>query len=227
MFKKVEALTNSTHQDLRFTKINSFEFARTMLQSPLGASELAMASRFYPILFPQKGTTPLALLSLNKESNHYVNTDGSWKVSYIPAHFRRYPFILANADKKKPDSFVVCIDREAPHFNAGLGDPMFTADGAPADFTQQTINFLQKFQEEMKITNTICQELEKHGVLENKSITMEKNGVKSTIGGFRCVDMKKLITLDDKTLAGWVRNGLMGIVHTHLQSLDNVKALAA
>jgi hypothetical protein len=227
MFKKVEALTRSAHQDLRFTKINSFEFAQTMLQSPLCASELAMASRFYPIVFPKEETTPLALLSLDRKGNHYVDKDGSWKAPYIPAHFRRYPFILANADKEKPDRFVVCIDREAPHFAADLGDPMFTADGTPADFTQHTIDFLQKFQEEMKVTQTVCQELEKHGVLANQSINIEKNGNKSTIGGFRCVDMKKVVALDDKTLAGWVKNGLMGIVYNHLQSLNNVKALAA
>ncbi|MDY0223562.1 MAG: SapC family protein [Desulfobacterium sp.] len=227
MFKKIEALTSSAHQDLRFTTINSFEFARNMQHSPLGVSELAMASRFYPILFPKKDTTPMALLSLDQNNNHYVNTDGSWKVPYIPAHFRRYPFILANADEEKPDRFVVCIDREAPHFAADLGDPMFTADGTPADFTQHTIDFLQKFQEEMGITKTICQELEQHGVLANKTINIEKKGKKSTIGGFRCVDMKKLVTLDDTTLAGWVKNGLMGIVYTHLQSLDNVKVLAA
>ncbi len=227
MFKKIEALSNDTHQDLRFAKTNSFDFATTVLNAPLSASEFSMAARHYPIVFPMEGTSPLALFALIQKTNLYINSDGSWKVPYVPAHIRRYPFILANTDKEdSKDKFVVCIDPEAPHFTAGQGDPMFTADGALADITQNAVNFLKNFQAELNATQAACQELEAHNVLVERKVAIEQNGQKSAIGGFRCVDMEKLNKLEDAVLAKWVRNGLMGLITTHLQSLANLKALA-
>jgi len=226
MFKKIEALSSETHQDLRFSQVNSFNFAANVLNAPLSASELSMAGRYYPIVFPDQGTSPVALFALNQKTNLYIDKNGSWKVPYIPAHIRRYPFILANADKENPDKFVVCIDRKSPHFDDNQGDPMFTADGTPAEITEKAIGFLQKFQEEMKATQTVCRELEEQNVLVKRNFSIEKNGQTTSIGGFRCVDMEKLNKLDDKVLAKWVRNGLIGLINTHLQSLGNLKLLA-
>jgi hypothetical protein len=227
MFKKIEPLSKTTHQDLRFTPTNTYDFASAVLNVPISMSEFTMASQSYPIIFPMEGSAPLLLLSLDQKNNSYVDQNGAWKSSYVPAHIRRYPFVLANSpNEENEDNFVVCIDREAPHFNAGQGDPLFTADGSPSDVTQNAINFLQKFQEEMKFTQTTFKDLEKHDLLTEKRINVEKDGQKTAFGGFRCVDTEKLNALDDTTLANWVRNGFMGLINTHLQSLANLKTLA-
>ena len=226
MFKKIEALSSAAHQDLRFSKTNSFDFASTVSNAPLTASEFTMAARYYPIVFPDKGTTPIILLALNQNKNNYVDEKGSWKVPYIPAYIRKYPFTLANSDKENKEKFVVCIDRDAPHFRSDQGDPLLTAEGTPSDFTQNAINFLQKFQDELTVTQRACQELEKHGVLADKKINFEKDGQKAAFGGFRCVDMEKLNALEDSVLASWVRNGLIGLIYAHLQSLAHFKTLA-
>lgn len=224
MFKKIEVLSNKNHQDLRFTPVNSFNFAATVLNAPLGASEFHLASRHYPIIFPSKSTTPLALFALNQKTNSYVRKDDTWSVPYIPAHIRRYPFVIANtADKDSKENFVVCIDTEAPHFADGQGNPMFTADGEPADITKSAISFLEKFHYELTATQKLCQELDDQDVLVEKRIVLEKNGKKESIAGFRCVDMKKVIALEDAVLAKWVRNGLIGLINAHLQSMANIK----
>lgn len=226
MFKKVEALSSETHQDLRFTPYNSYDFAKSILNAPLSASEFSNAARYYPIVFPMEGTSPLALFTLNQNANLFIGDDGSWKVPYVPAHIRRYPFVLANTgEEASDDNFVVCIDSEAPHFSEGQGDPMFTADGAPAELTQNAINFLKQYQSEVQATQTACQELEAQNLLVERSVTLEKNGEKSSIGGFRCVDMDKLNTLEDAVLAKWVRNGVIGLINVHIQSLANLKSL--
>ena len=226
MFKKVEALNKDAHQNLRFSRINSFDFATTVFNAPLSASEFSPAARYYPIVFPNEGITPLALFALNQKTNCYVKSDSSWKVPYVPAYIRCYPFLLANTEKENTgNKFIVCIDTQAPHFAAGQGDPLFTADGAPSDVTQKAINFLEKFHKELKVTQTVCRELEAQNVLVEKKIAIEKNGQKTAIGGFRCVDMEKLNKLEDALLAKWVRNGLIGLINIHLQSLANLKAL--
>ena len=225
MFKKIEALSNDIHQNLRFTQSHSYDFAAEVLSAPLCASEFALAARHYAIVFPMEGISPLALFDLNQKKNCYINPDGSWKVSYVPAHIRRYPFILSSRGASD-EKFVVCIDTQSPHFALGQGDPLFTADGSPADVTRNAIKFLQKFQEELTTTQRICQDLETYKVLLERKVGIEKNGQTTTIGGIRCVDMKKLNTLEDAVLAKWVRNGLMGLINTHLISLGNLKSLA-
>lgn len=224
MFKKVEPLSNTRHHDLRFTRINSFECATEMTAAPLTASEILLASRYYPIVFPTEGVSPVALFALTQKKNFYVDNAGLWKVPYVPAHIRRYPFILANRPGDEADNgFAVCVDTEAPHFLSGQGDPLFTADGEPADVTQNAINFLTKFQEELKATQMFCQELEDQKILVPRHASIEKNGDKSAVGGFRCVDVEKLGKLEDEILAKWVRNGLVGLINSHLQSLSNLK----
>lgn len=227
MFKKIEALSSDNHQDLRLTQSNSFDFATDILNAPLSISEFPHAVHYYSIVFPMEGASPLVLFALNQKKNCYIDTDGTWKANYIPAHIRRYPFILAATDTQdSDDKFIVCIDSQAPHFAAGQGDPLFTADGTTAEVTQNAVNFLQKFQEELAATQQLCQELEIHKVLLEKKVSIEKNGQVVSIGGFRCVDMEKLNALEDAVLAKWVRNGLMGLINSHLISLGNLKVLS-
>ncbi|WP_212637885.1 SapC family protein [Desulfocicer vacuolatum] len=230
MFKKVEPLNNATHQNLRFVGVKSFDSAMDIVSSPLVASEVVLASKYYPIVFPTDGVIPVSLFSLGQKKNFYVNDDGSWKAPYVPAHIRRYPFILGGKSggggDEQPQAFTVCIDVEAPHFASDQGEPLFTADGQPAPLTQKAIDFLKAYQEDVKVTQGACSELETHGVLVAKKIDLEKSGEKRSFGGFRCVDVGKMNELDDSILAGWVRNGLMRLIVFHLQSLNNLKILS-
>ena len=228
MFKKIEALSREKHQELRFAKATTFTYAREALNAPLSASEFAMAGRFYPIVFPTDGTAPMALFALNQKSNLYVDGDGNWKVPYVPAHIRRYPFILAslpqeNAEEKNQ---ALCIDTGAPHFASGEGDPLFTANGDPADITESAMKFLNNFQAELSVTHTLCRELEEQKILVERKVTIERGGQHTAVGGFRSVDLEKLNALDDAVLARWVRNGLIRLINAHVDSLAHLKLLA-
>ncbi len=226
MFNKIEGLSNEKHIDLRFAPMNSFDFAKTVVNAPLSASEFLQAARYYPIVFPNEGTSPMALFNLGPKTNRYINDQGVWTVPYVPAHIRRYPFIFAKQDKSEAtNNFVVCIDVKAPHFATGQGEPMFTANGELSEFTNNMIEFLKKYHHELDITQMLCRELEDQSLLVDKKITIDKNGQKIQIGGFRCVDIEKMNNLDDSVLAKWVRNGLIGVVNSHLQSLANLKEL--
>ena len=229
MFKKVEPLNKTTHQKFRFSAIKSFDCAIDMVSSPLTASEVIIASKYYPIVFPTDGVVPVSLFSLNHKNNFYLNEDGSWKAPYVPAHIRRYPFVLGGRpgeDAGEPEAFTVCIDVEAPHFASDQGEPLFTANGEPAVLTQKAIEFLKVFQNDVTATQRFCSELEAHKVLVPQKVTLEKNGEKRVLGGFRCVDVEKMNGLEDSILAGWVRSGLMKLIVFHLQSLNNLKALS-
>ena len=139
MFEKIEPLEHSKHQDLRFSKISSFAFAGTISAVKLSFSEMRHASRYYPIVFFKNAPCmPQALLSLENGKNTFVDEAGNWKVPYIPAYFRLYPFMLGKIQEQE-DKFALCIDPEAEHFQSGMGEPLFTADGEPAEFMKNIL----------------------------------------------------------------------------------------
>ncbi len=52
------------------------------------------------------------------------------------------------------------------------------------------------------------------------------DGAKASIELLTAGDREKMAALDDATLAGWVRGGLMALIDAHLASLGNMAAVA-
>lgn len=239
MFTKIEPLTQNNHQDIRFTSIPNYHFARNVSSAPIAFSEFIHASKYYPIVFLKDNTLPVVLLSLNKEQNNFINPDGSWKVQYIPAYFRQYPFLLVKAsppadsgsanDKTSPDvsknedKYVVCIDRDATHFSSPQGDIMFTANGQFTEMTIKAVEFLKLYQQEMAVTSSIVKLMEDKGILVDRQFNVNMNGQNISVGGFRTVDMQKLNSLEDAVLADWVRKGIMPLIVSHANSLSGMQ----
>ena len=226
MFKKIEPLENSKHRELRFSKAQGFGFAKNISAVQLSFSELRFASRFYPIIFPADGRCiPQALLSLEAGKNLFVDDNGNWKVSYIPVYFRQYPFALVKIEKEE-DKYALCLDPDAEHFSSGQGEPLFTADGESNEFVQKILTSLKLYQQELATTENLFKKLDEKELIVEKKISFEINHEKKSIDGFKGVDMGKLISLDDKSIAEIVRAGTMGFVYEHLQSLSNIAFLA-
>jgi hypothetical protein len=228
MFNKIEALEHSKHQDLRLTKIPGFNFARHISIVKLSFSELRQASRYYPIIFlKEMPGVPRAVLSLKKDKNAYINKGGNWKVPYIPAYFRLYPFTLAKVHDQE-NKFAMCLDPEAEHFKPGMGDPLFTADGEPTEFIQKKIfNSLQVYHKELETTKALFKVLEEKELIVDKTFKYTINQEEKSINGFKGVDMKKFLGLDDKSIADMVRSGTMGLIHEHINSLRNFSKFLA
>ena len=242
MFKSVEPLTKENHQNLRFTSIQNYNFAAKTSNAPIGFSEFAQCAKYYPIVFSKGTPMPMVVLSLKNDENNFINQDGTWKVPYVPAHFRRYPFVLAkvgdqapeNADSKESaakqeqdvsaqEKYVVCIDRVAPHFATEQGDLMFTANGDFTELTTRGVNFLQQYQREMALTMGIVELLIEKDVLVDRQFKINVDGQQRAVGGFKAVDMEKVNALDDSILADWVRRGIIFFICTHLNSLQGIQ----
>jgi len=226
MFENVEPLSFEKHQDIRYNQINSYDFAKKILTAPLGISEVSRASKFYPIVFSKDKATPVALFALNQEVNQYITEEGQWKVPYIPAHIRRYPFVFGRGSQETEEKkYTLCIDSQAPHFSSDQGEPLFTANGEPADVTQNAISFLEQFQAQIDITQTFCNELKEAEILDDKSIILEKDGQQSALSGVLGVNLERMKELEDTVLAKWVRNEIIGLIFFHHQSIQNFNPL--
>ncbi|MDY0361093.1 MAG: SapC family protein [Desulforegulaceae bacterium] len=225
MFKKIEAFGSSGHQDLRFTKSDNFLFASKTNLVQLSFSEIKPASRFYPIVFPaNQPELPHAILSLATGNNNYLTSEGKWTVPYIPFFIRTYPFIMIKTEDK--DKYAVCIDAEAPHFKNQYGEILFTADGKPNNFSEKIINGLKVYLGEIENTKKLFSELAEKNLMVDKQITYGKDSDKKNIGGFKVIEMEKILALSDLEIAGLVKNGAMGLIYDHLSSLANMNMLA-
>ena len=220
MFSKLEPLEKVKHQALRFSKSQDFSFSNNTSAVHLSFSELPQACQYYPIVFPKDGVClPMALLGIAEGENRYVTAQGQWKVPYIPFSIRMYPFTLAKTENQE-ETFALCIDPQAPHFASGMGDPMFTADGEPNEFTQGILKTFTEYQKELSGTQAFFSVLAEKELIVDRKIEFNVNGKQRGIDGFKGVDMEKLVTMDDAFLADMVRKGTLSLVYNHLQSLS-------
>jgi len=224
MFANTEALSPTRHKGLRFTKGTSYAFAQKVNSVPVSAAEIFLACKFYPIVFTLEGPVrPLALLSLHKDENLFIDKEGNWSAPYVPVHIRRYPFILG--ERKGTDVFSIMIDRDAPHFSKKKGDLLFNKEGEPEEVVENAKKFLMEFHQQLVITENLLSEVAEKNLLESQQFNIQKDGKKQSHGGFRGVNENKLKELDDKTAAKWVRSGVMGVLYAHLISMHNARAL--
>ena len=229
MFKNMEPLDSEKHAKLKYKPVKGFAFASKLPLSLLGGSEVAEASKSFPIVFPEKDSKnvpmlPMALFSFKVDENPFVGEDGQWKADYIPAHIRRYPFMFAQIPKKDKQ-FAVMIDKDAPQFDEKQGQPMFDDEKKPKDVVIQARTFLTRLQQDLDRTLQTVSLLEEQDVLVSRQFKITKGDKSANVRGFRVIDTEKLAKLDDSVLALWVRNGLMGIIFAHLHSLNNIRRI--
>ena len=222
--ENLEALDPERHKGLRFTPAPDFGFAAGVASAPLSASEVLESARHFPIVFTTEGPLlPLALLSIKEGANAFVDDAGKWLAPYVPAHIRRYPFILGNSGE--PETFTIMLDRQAPQFAGEGGELLYTEGNTRGPALVAALDFLKTFQEEITGTEKMLEPLAQVLTMQRLDIT-RADGAKTSIDGIRLVDREKIMALDDATLAGWVRSGLMAVIDAHLVSLGNMRALA-
>lgn len=194
----------------------------------LNAVEFAQASQAFPIIFvpatsAQPQITPMALLGLVANQNLFVE-GGRWDASYVPAFFRRLPYLTAPLPGS--DQVGVYVDMQWPGLNESEGEPLFTADGEQAPALTAAIDFLKSYEEEVKRTTQLCARLNELGLFTNMKADVQlPNGEAMTIDGFMIVDESKLAALADTAVIELHRSGALGLVHAHLVSLNQVNNL--
>jgi hypothetical protein len=221
LFKNIVVLDSKVHTAHKMASSEGFLFAQNVLSAPLSMTEVVKASREFPIFFPTSGKfLPVAQMGYRKDANLYVDENGEWTARYMPAHIRRFPFILG--EKKEAGEYVIMVDKEHISLKAD-GEALFKAGkvikGGVVDRARE---FLITFQRELDQTEKLLKPLQDAEILVSKVYTIRQGEeVLGNVRDLQIVDTDKLAALDDETLAGWVRSGLMGIIVAHLQSLDN------
>ncbi len=230
LHKKPVALDRVKHKDLKLDlnhrdlttvgKLNAFFVAGT---------EFGDACREYPVVWVHAGNdeagkqlvAPIAVFGLKAEQNLCIDND-KWRVRYVPAALRLYPFGLARV---APDQMVVCFDETWGGFGA-QGETLFNDDGTPTEFTANVQKQLENFEVEVERTRVVGNLLVEKGLLRDMRFDATlPDGSKLAVDGFLTVDADKLAALSDADLLAMNKNGVMGLIHAHQISLGNMARL--
>jgi len=197
---------------------------------PLTVEEFPQAQRHFPIVFSQGDEpVPLALMGLNEGVNVFVDDEGKLLQDvYIPAYARRYPFLLA---RLTPDAkeLSLCFDPTSGLLGDDVeGAPLFDGE-QPSDATKGMLQFCENFEEAGLRTGAFVAELKKHNLLIDGEVGIQQEGVEQPFiyRGFQIVDETKLREVRGDVLRGWNQSGLLGLLFSHLFSLDLMRIIFA
>ena len=124
------------------------------------------------------------------------------------------------------ENSALCVDPGAVHFKSGLGEPLFSVDGSLAEFVGKKILApLTAYTKELHTTSALFNALDEKSLIVDREFKLQLGGEEKSIKGFKSVDLQKLKDLDDESLAGMVRNGSIGLIYEHANSLSNIKHL--
>jgi SapC len=226
-YEKPVALDREKHRKLKVRATGSFGFAGKANSLYLAGVEFNEACKEFAIVFTRVGsgrTVPVAMLGLRSRENLFVDAQGKWDASYIPAFVRRYPFVLAELPGRA--EMAVCVDEAFTGLNPSEGEALFDGKGQDTPFLQNALDFLRRYQAEYLRTEAFCQRLEQAGLLMEMNAKADLvDGRSFTINGLLIVDEKKLLALPDTTALSLFRSGELHLISMHLVSLSNMQKL--
>ncbi|MEP5938727.1 MAG: SapC family protein [Erythrobacter sp.] len=197
---------------------------------PLTIDEFVDAQRNYPVVFTAgDDPLPIALMGLNEGVNVFIDSENKLAAgNYLPAYARRYPFMLARLQEDSQD-MSLCFDPSAGIVaDQKEGNELFTDENGATEYTQQILDFCQKFEESGQRTKAFIEEMKKHDLfMEGEvAITQPENPDKPYVyRGFQMIDEQKLRDLDAETIKTMNSNGILSLILSHLFSLGLMRTV--
>ncbi len=229
IYKNPIFLNSVTHKSVKVAPVDNFKFANKLNSVVIVGQEFLEAAKHFPVVFTRAqddAIVPVAILGLRNEENLFIDEDGKWNEgTYVPAYFRRYPYILAS-NVGEDASFAVCVDSNFEGFGKGEGMELFNDEGEQTDEFKNVIAFLQNYQLQNDSTREMVSRLEEYDLFKDVSanITLPE-GEKVGFGKLLMVDEMAILNLDDDKILNLVRTGYLAWIYAHLYSLSNFRSL--
>ena len=215
-------LDRSASDHSRLATMNSFfvtvgEFAEACKDFPLVWVSAAPGADGKPQV------VPLAVFGLQPGQNLCIDA-AQWRVRYVPALLRYYPFAVARTG---PNETVLCVDESWRGLSTAVGDALFQVDGEPTQLTQDVNQQLQALEQDVERTRLVGERLLALGLLRDMRFDATLPGGQTVqVEGFLTIDDDKLSKLSDAEVLALARGGVLGIIHAHQISLSNMTRLA-
>lgn len=226
MFRQLVPVNRERHAKKRVKNLESFSFAKDFHVASVMAHEFVRAAAIYPIVFIEDNNTdsfrPVALFGIDNGENLFVDQEGRWQASYIPAVVRRYPFALA---KTGEDVFTVCIDEASPLVGDEDGLPLFNEDGEPAEALENVKRYLSELQQMDAQTDAFCAFLAEHNMFTPLNVQLRHTDQVKNIVGCFVINEERLNRLSDELFIEMRQRGYLSATFAHLHSLSQVERL--
>jgi SapC len=228
-YNSLEPLNATQHAKMKVrTLLRMAQVGRTHA-IPVTVDEFTLVQRHYPIVFAVgENPVPIALMGLNEGVNVFLDDDGRPRENniYIPAHVRRYPFLLARL-RQDSDELSLCFD---PTANAvgefDEGEPLFDGD-QPSEATKAILQFCEQFEAAGQRTAAFVEDLVKADLLMDGEVAIQPEGFQQPFvyRGFRMVDEEKIRNLRGDELRKMNQNGMLPLIYAHLFSLSEMRTV--
>jgi hypothetical protein len=227
MFKRLVTLDFARHAGLRVRPVHHYAHARDLQMTIVMQAEIRRASAIYPIVFVEDretdGFRPVALFGLASGRNTFVNEEGQWAASYIPAVIRAYPFALARGDRA--DRFVVCIDEASPWLDDQDGAVLFHPDGRATDSLEEVKAFLARLRQMQAATEVFTRALAERNLLTPLSVRAADGDMPLALDACFVVNEERLDGLPLERFAELRERGWLPAIYAHLVSLLQLERL--
>jgi hypothetical protein len=233
LYRNPQLLDTAQHRHKRLKVPANHAMARGMHAVFTIAAEFPQVCVEHPIIFVQTGEklvdgndmiSPVTMLGLTVNENLRVDESGQWIGRYVPAFIRRYPFLTAQVEGQPSPNLFVDVDYEG--FSDTEGDPLFDAEGKPAENLKRVVEFVEQFDREQWRTRAFCERLIQLDILQPMSADATlPNGETIKVEGFLTVDEEKFSKLPDAVVVELHRNGMLMLINAHLLSLIHVRTL--
>ena len=227
MFEKVTPVNKDTHAQTRVKEITSFDFASKFHIAYITLQEFTRAASIYPIVFVEEKAKdefrPVVMLGLVPGSNVFVDADGKWQASYIPAVIRRYPFTLAPGEAD--GQFIVCIDGDSSLVSETEGAALFDATGSPTQVIDNVKRYLSELQQMEVSTHGFCAFMAKHNMFTPLNLRVRESAGVKEIAGCYGLNEERLNNLSNELFLEIRTQHYLPAIYAHLMSLVQTERL--
>ena len=195
------------HDAHRFVPVVASEFSRLAVQCPIFLSKDSETGAFY---FG-------AMLGFD-EGENLLAAEWDTLGGYRPLNLRRRPFFISG------DQLAVDLDDPAL---GPSGDPLFEADGAPAERLLAVRDVFGELRAGLDPTRAFVEDLVRLRLVTPIELDLAfDDGVQLQLEDLYTIDQGALRELPDATVLEWFRNGRLFLVHLLIASVRQVSALA-
>lgn len=208
----------------RWRRFTTLAHAATDTVVPLVLKELTKAQLVLPIAFTHHNDQyiPVAVQGFVPGQNLFVSNQGQWLGGYIPAHYRGYPFVLAQS---QDDKQVLCIDEDSGLISDTDGEPFFDDDDQPSQSIKDILAFHSQLAGNRQHTQKLCALLQQHQIIEPWPITITTDSGDKTISGLHRIREAALSECTPDALHQLQTSGALALAYCQLLSMQHLEKL--
>ena len=227
MYEQLVPVNKARHAGKKIKQVEGFGFASQFHIASIMVHEFARAAAIYPVVFLEDKAKdefrPVVLMGMDSGENLFVDSDGKWSASYVPAIIRRYPFALASTGEE--GQFTVCIDEGSELVSDTEGSPLFDEQGEPAESLENVKRYLGELQQMDVFTRDFCKYFAEHNLFTPLNMRVRQADQVKNINGCYVVNEERLNNLSNDRFVEMREKRYLPAVYAHLVSLAQIERL--